>query len=426
MDRRAFVMACGAVPLAIDHPFDRALALVRDANLGVASMAPTAVADDEAYWMRIRQAFSIDANHVNLNSGSVSPAPRVVSDAMQRYWTLTNMSPSYYVDELLYPEVELVRRRVASVIAADPETIALTRNTSESMQIAQMGLPLNRGDEIVSTTQDYPRMLTAWQQRERRDGVVLRLVKFPVPPSGLTDLYDRVMAAVTPRTKVIHICHITYTTGQIFPVRRICDEARRRGIVTIVDGGHSFAHFPFTIADLGCDIYGSSLHKWLCAPVGNGVLYVRKELIPRIWPLLAAPAAQDGDIRKFEAIGTYPVALRVALSDAVTFHTEIGGERKAARLRYLRDRWMDAVAEVPGVELLTPRDPAQSCALGAMRLRNMGAQALTDALQSRWGIHVRPRFVAGEFECIRVTPNVFTALDEIDLFADAIRTLVRS
>ena len=425
MDRRAFVMACGSVPLAIDHPFDRALTLVRDANQRVVGVAPDAMADDEAYWMRIRQAFALDANHVNLNSGSVSPAPRVVSDAMHRYWTLTNMSPSYYVDELLYPEVELVRRRVASVIAADPETIALTRNTSESMQIAQMGLPLDRGDEIVSTTQDYPRMIWAWQQRERRDGVVLRLVKFPVPPSGLTDLYDRVMAAVTPRTKVIHICHITYTTGQIFPVRRICDEARRRGIVTIVDGGHSFAHFPFTIADLGCDIYGSSLHKWLCAPVGNGVLYVRKELIPRIWPLLAAPAAQDGDIRKFEAIGTYPVALRVALSDAVTFHAEIGGERKAARLRYLRNRWMDAVAEVPGVELLTPRDPAQSCALGAMRLRSMGAQALTDALQSRWGIHVRPRFVAGEFECIRVTPNVFTALDEIDLFSDAIRTLAR-
>lgn len=425
MDRRAFMAALGGTPWAAQGALDHALSLVREANPRVAGLAPGQVADDEAYWMRIRQAFSLDANHVNLNSGSVSPAPRVVSDAMQRYWTLTNMSPSYYVDELLYPEVELVRKRVAKVIAADPETIALTRNTSESLQIAQLGLPLSRGDEIVSTTQDYPRMITAWQQRERRDGVVLKLVKFPVPPSGMTDLYDRVMSAVTPRTKVIHICHITYTTGQIFPVKRICDEARRRGITTIVDGGHSFAHFPFTIADLGCDIYGSSLHKWLCAPVGNGLLYVRKELIPRIWPLLAAPPAQDNDIRKFEAIGTYPIALRVALSDAVTFHEEIGGERKAARLRYLRDRWMDAVADVPGVEILTPRDPAQSCAIGGVRLKTMGAQALTDTLQKRWRIHVRPRFVEGEFECIRVTPNVFTALDEIDLFSEAIRTLAK-
>ncbi|HCT58215.1 MAG TPA: aminotransferase class V-fold PLP-dependent enzyme [Gemmatimonas aurantiaca] len=424
MDRRAFVAAMGGLPL-MDDAVTHALTLVREENRRVEGYAPEVVADDEAYWMRVRQAYTIDANHVNLNSGSVSPAPRVVAEAMQRYWTLTNMSPSLYVDTLLYPEVEHVRRRLASVLQCDPETLALTRNTSESLQIAQMGLPLQRGDEIVSTTQDYPRMITAWRQRERRDGVVLKLVRYPVPPSGHDDLYERVMAAVTPRTKVIHICHITYTTGQIFPVRRICDEARRRGIFTIVDGGHSFAHFPFTIADLGCDVYGSSLHKWLCAPVGNGLLYVRKEVITRLWPLLAADPSQDGDIRKFESIGTYPISLRVAVSDAVTFHEEIGGERKAARLRYLRDRWMDGVAALPGVELLTPRDPAQSCAIGAMRLKSLGAQALTDQLQQRWGIHVRPRFVADEFECIRVTPNVFTALHEIDLFVEAIRALAK-
>jgi selenocysteine lyase/cysteine desulfurase len=336
---------------------------------------------------------------------------------------MTNMSPSLYVDELLYPEVEHVRRRLAGLVGADPETIALTRNTSESLQIVQMGLPLERGDEIVSTTQDYPRMITAWRQRERRDGVVLKLVRFPVPPPSMDDLYQRVFAAVTPKTKVIHVCHMTYTTGQIFPVKRITDEARRRGIFTIVDGGHTFAHFPFTMDELGADAYGSSLHKWLCAPVGNGVLYLRKAHIPTIWPLLAADKAQDADIRKFEAIGTYPVPLRVSVSDAVTFHEEIGGERKAARLRLLRDRWMDGVAPVKGVSLLTPRDPAQSCALGAMRMTTLGAQALTDTLQKRWGIHVRPRFVADEFECIRVTPNVFTAQHELDLFVGAIRAL---
>ena len=423
MDRRDFVTSMGAALGSTQLPFAEAWRVVREANQRVRGWSPEAIADDEAYWMRIRQAFTIDANHVNLNSGSVSPAPRVVSEAMDRYWTVTNMSPSYYVDELLYPEVEHVRRRLACLLGCTPETLALTRNTSESLQIVQMGLPLERGDEIVSTTQDYPRMITAWQQRERRDGVVLRLVRFPVPPPSWDDLYQRIFAAVTPRTKVIHLCHMTYTTGQIFPVKRICEEARRRGIFTIVDGGHTFAHFPFTIDDLGCDAYGSSLHKWLCAPVGNGLLYVRKEAIPRIWPLLAAPAAQDTDIRKFEAIGTYPVSLRVAVSDAITFHEEIGGARKAARLQLLRERWMDGVASVRGVHLLTPRDPVQACALGAMRLDALGAQALTDTLQRRWGIHVRPRFVTDEFECIRVTPNVFTALHEIDLFVQAIRTV---
>lgn len=420
MERRTFVAALGGLPLTLDAAAHH---IVRDANRLVAGQDAGAVAEDEAYWLRIRQAYSLDANHVNLNSGSVSPAPRVVSDAMQRYWTMTNMSPSYYVDELLYPEVELVRRRLASVFGCETGELALTRNTSESLQIVQMGIPLAKGDEIVSTTQDYPRMITAWKQRERRDGVVLKLVTFPVPPPSMDDLAARIFAAVTPRTKVIHICHMTYTTGQIFPVKRICDEARRRGIMTIVDGGHTFAHFPFTRDDLGCDVYGSSLHKWLCAPVGNGLLYVRKPLIRGIWPLLAAEQTQDDDIRKFEAIGTYPIALRTAVSDAIAFHEEIGGERKAARLRYLRERWMRAVEHTPGVHLLTSYDPAQACALGAMRIDGIGAQQLTDTLQRRWRIHVRPRFVAGEFECIRVTPNVFTKLDEIDLFVEAIQTL---
>ncbi|MCC6242402.1 MAG: aminotransferase class V-fold PLP-dependent enzyme [Gemmatimonadaceae bacterium] len=420
MDRRAFVATLGTLPVSLDAA---ATALVREANRAIAHRAPADVADDESYWLRIRQAFTLDANHVNLNSGSVSPAPRVVAEAMQRYWTLTNMSPSLYVDELLYPEVELVRRRLATVFGCDTGELALTRNTSESLQIVQMGLRLSSGDEIVSTTQDYPRMITAWRQRERRDGVVLKLVRFPVPPPSMDVLYERVFAAVTARTKVIHICHMTYTTGQIFPVKRICDEARRRGIISIVDGGHTFAHFPFTRDDLGCDVYGSSLHKWLCAPVGNGLLYVRRPLIRSIWPLLAADATQDDDIRKFEAIGTYPISLRTAVSDALAFHEEIGAERKAARLRYLRERWMRGVESLPGVQLLTSYDPDQACALGAMRIDGIGAQQLTDALQRRWGIHVRPRFVADEFECIRVTPNVFTKLDEVDLFVDAIRTL---
>ena len=420
MDRRDFVAALGGLPLTLDAA---AHAVVREANHRVAGLSPTAVAEDEAYWLRVRQAYSLDANHVNLNSGSVSPAPRVVSDAMHRYWTLTNMSPSYYVDELLYPEVELVRRRLAAMFGCDTGELAMTRNTSESLQIVQMGLPLSRGDEIVSTTQDYPRMITAWRQRERRDGVVLKLVRFPTPPPSMDDLAARIFAAITPRTKVIHICHMTYTTGQIFPVKQICDEARRRGIISIVDGGHTFAHFPFTRDDLGCDVYGSSLHKWLCAPVGNGLLYVRKPLIRSIWPLLAAEPAQDDDIRKFEAIGTYPIALRTAVSDAIAFHEEIGGERKAARLRYLRERWMRGVEPLPGVTLRTSYDPAQACALGAMSLAGIGAQQLTETLQTRWGIHVRPRFVTGEFDCIRVTPNVFTKLDEVDLFVEAIRTL---
>lgn len=418
MDRRHFIEAAGSGAILLRSDAARQL----EAALRRLGSAPPAVtADDEAFWYAVRQSFTIDPNQINLNSGSVSPAPRVVGEAMDRYWTITNMSPSLYVDDLLYPQVELVRQRLAAVFGCDPEELALTRNTSESLLTIQFGLPLSRGDEVVTTTQDYPRMLTGWEQRARRDGIVLKKVAFPVPPPGLDDLYERLAAAITPRTKVLHFCHMTYTTGQIFPVRRLCDLARSRGITTIIDGGHTFAQFPFTRDDLGCDFYGTSLHKWLTAPVGNGFLYAKRDRIREVWPLYAAPPEQDNDVRKFEQIGTYPISLRNAVSEALTFHLAIGLERKAARLRYLRDRWMKAVGDLPKVKLLTPFDPAQGCALGAMRIEGVGAAALVDYLVKKHWIHVRARFVPGEWEGIRVTPNVFTTVEEIDRFSAAIR-----
>lgn len=422
MDRRRFVHALtlsgSAAALSPD-----ALRRLRPVLDRVAGTAPQAVADDEAFWLGVRQAFTIDANHVNLNSGSVSPAPRVVAEAMARYWTLTNMSPSLYVDELLIPEVELVRQRLAAEFGCDPEELALTRNTSESLLTAQFGLPLARGDEVLITTQDYPRMIMGWEQRARREGIVLKQVAIPTPAPSLEALLERVWGAVTPRTRVLHVSHMTYTAGQIFPVRALADRARARGIWSVVDGGHTFGQFPFTWRDLGCDVYGTSLHKWLTAPVGNGFLAVRRERIPEIWPLFAAPKAQDADIRKFEQIGTYPVALRTAVTDALTFHQALGGERKAARLRFLRERWMRGVEGLKGLRLLTSYDPAQACALGAFALEGMGANAVTEALLARHRIHVRPRFVAGEWEGVRVTPNVFTTVEEVDRLVAAVRRL---
>lgn len=422
MHRRRFVHALalsGSATLVAPDP----LRSLRPLLARVAGAPPAAAADDEPFWLGVRQAFTIDANQVNLNSGSVSPAPRVVADAMARYWTLTNMSPSLYVDELLYPEVELVRQRLAAEFGCDPEELALTRNTSEALLTAQFGMPLARGDEVLITTQDYPRMITGWEQRARRDGVVLRRVAIPTPAPSLEALADVVWAAVTPRTRVLHISHMTYTAGQIFPVRALADRARARGIWSVVDGGHTFGQFPFTWRELGCDVYGTSLHKWLTAPVGNGFLAVRRERIPEIWPLFAAPASQDADIRKFEQIGTYPIALRTAVTDALTFHQALGAERKAARLRFLRERWMRGVEGVKGVRLLTARDPAQACALGAFALEGLGANAVTEALLARHRIHVRPRFVPGEWEGVRVTPNVFTTVEEVDRLVAAVRQL---
>jgi selenocysteine lyase/cysteine desulfurase len=417
MNRRSFLSTAGAglVTLRAD-----AVGRVQSAAQSLSARGAEDVARDEDFWMEVRHAFTIDRNHINLNSGSVSPAPRSVQQAVEQYWTVMNMSPSLYVDEQLLPRLEVPRRRLAQLFGCDAEEIALTRNTSEAMQIVQFGLSLKAGDEVLTTTQDYPRMLTTWRQRELRDGIVLKTVPFPVPPESLDDLTRRIERAITPRTKVILICHVTYTTGQIFPVRQICRMARARGIETVVDGAHGFAQFPFTRDDLDCDYYATSLHKWLTAPIGTGFLYVRKAKIPSVWPLMAAPASMAADIRKFEQIGTFPVALPGGITEAVTFHESLGGERKAARLRYLRRRWTDRVRALPRVRVLNADDPAQTCGLGAMSVDGVDAEALTAFLEREYRVHVRPRFVEGEFSCIRVAPNVFTTLEEIDLFAAAI------
>ncbi len=417
MLRRNFVTAVGAgivsfKPSALSIA-DR-LAAYQPARLA------SDVADDEDFWFQVQQAFTVDRNNINLNNGSVAPSPRSVQRAQLDYLTMTNMSPSHYVEEMLYPEFEVVRRRLAARFGCDPEELAITRNPTEALEAVQLGMPLSRGDEVITTTQDYPSMHTAWRQRERRDGIVLKVFSFPVPATDPDDLVRRFEAAITPRTKVLHVSHVYFTTGQIAPIQRICRMARARGLEVVVDGGHAFAQFPFTRDDLDCDYFGTSLHKWLSAPVGTGFLYVRRAKIKSVWPLFAAPAEMEDNIRKFEAIGTFPVHIRNPITEALDFHEAIGPERKAARLRFLRRRWTRHVAQFPKVRLLTPDDDAQSCALGAMSIGGLTGPQLVDHLMTKHRIHVRARIVPNEFTCIRVTPNVYTTVAEIDAFAKAI------
>ena len=319
---------------------------------------------------------------------------------------------------VLEPGIESVRSQLAAMLSCDREEVAVTRNASESLQICQLGIDLAPGDEVVTTTHDYPRMMDTWEQRVRRDKIKLVKVPFPVPPTQ-ADLVSAIERAITPRTKVVHICHITNLTGHIFPVREICDLARQRGIRTIVDGAHAFAHFPFAIGDLGCDYYGVSLHKWLLAPIGTGLLWMRRELIADTWPLQPANEKLTGDIRKYEEIGTHPAATHNAIAEAIAFHQGIGVERKLARLRYLRDRWAGRVRTLPNVRLNTDLDPRVSAGIANVRLTNADSGKLTEHLWDRHRIVVTP-IKHPDFEGIRVTPNVYTTLGEIDTFAGAL------
>ena len=385
---------------------------------------PAALADDEDFWREVQQAFTLDHTIINLNNGGVSPSPRIVQEAMRRYLDYSNTAPAYTMWQILEPEIESVRRRLAASFGCDAEEMAVTRNASEALEVVQLGLPLERGDEVLTTTQDYPRMLTTWRQRERRDGIVLREISFPVPPPSQDDLAQRIERAITPKTKVIHVCHITNLTGQIFPIRKIAQLGRARGIEVIVDGAHAYAHFPFTRDDLDCDYYGTSLHKWLLAPHGTGFLYVRKAKIEKIWPLMAAPPEMNRDIRKFEEIGTHPAANHNAIAEALTFHEGIGAERKAARLRFLFQRWAKRLERLPRVKILTPYDPAQSCGLASVAIEGMDPNKVVAYLWDKHRIIVTP-IVHKEFACVRVTPNVYTTATEMDRFGDVMEDVLK-
>jgi selenocysteine lyase/cysteine desulfurase len=423
LSRRAFLRGAGvAGTYTLASLRTDALERVAAASARVADRSVEEIAPDETFWREIQQAFTLDRTIINLNNGGVCPSPRVVHEAYKRYLDISNQAPVYHMWQILEPNIESVRRRLAAEVGCDPEELAITRNASEALQIAQLGLDLEPGDEVVTTNQDYGRMLNTWQQRVRRDGIKVTQISFPVPPPSLADLVQRFEKAITPKTKVIHFCHITNLTGQIFPNREICALARSRGIKTIVDGAHAFAHFPFTMAEIGCDYYGTSLHKWLLAPIGTGFLYVRREHIASTWPLQPASEKQANDIRKFEEIGTHPAANHNAIAEALTFHQGIGIDRKFARLVYLRNRWAERIRSKPRVQLLTSLEPGWGGAIGTVGIEGIAAPKISAQLWNKWRIIVTP-IVHAEYQGIRVTPNVYTTLDEVDTFAAAMEEI---
>jgi selenocysteine lyase/cysteine desulfurase len=423
--RRRFIAAVSSAGAVLPAFRPGAVRSLIDAETVAGSRTPQVMADDEAYWAEIQRAFDTDRTMVNLNNGGVSPTPTHVLDAMMRDLRFSNELPVQHMWAVLEPRIESVRRDLARDFGCDPEEMAITRNASESLETMILGLDLKRGDEVLVTNQNYPRMLTTWGQRERRDGIVLRQISFKVPPPSQQYLVDQFRAAITARTRVIEVTHITNLTGQIFPVREIVEMARPRGIEVLVDGAHAYAHFPFNVKELGCDYYGTSLHKWLLAPVGTGFLYVKREKVGKLWPLMAAPPEMNENIRKYEEIGTHPAANHNAIAVALAFHRAIGAERKIARLRYLRDRWAKRLlAESDRVRVLTPLDSPNSGAIGFFAVDGIDSARLGAWLLDKYRVVTTP-IVHAEFQGIRITPNVYTTLDEVDLFAEKVLEAVR-
>ena len=425
MNRRHFLNTLGgpAAAAVAWGTFDTTLLSQIGRHLAQHPGTPEEVARDEAFWHEVQQAFTVDRTLINLNNGGVSPAPRIVQEAMKRHLDYSNEAPVYTMWKILEPQREGVRQQLAHTFDCDAEEIALTRNASEGLQICQLGFDLKPGDEVLTTTHDYPRMITTWKQRERREGIVLKQFPIPIPAEDPDEIVRLFEANITEKTRLILMCHIINITGQILPVKKVVQMARARGIPVIVDGAHALAHFDFKMSDLDCDYYASSLHKWLLAPHGTGFLYVRKDKIAALWPMMAAPEKMDTDIRKFEEIGTHPAANYLAIAEALAFHNGIGGVRKEARLRYLRDYWAERLLQHDRIRLHTSLKPEFSCCIATVQIEGVDTRKLAEHLWDKHRIIVVP-IVHEEFEGLRVTPNLYTTIDELDRYVAAMEHVV--
>lgn len=391
-----------------------------------AGRTPESFADDEAFWEPIQRAFEVDRSYINLNNGGVSPTPTHVVEQMIRDIHFSNEMPTIHMWQTLDPRIESARRELALEFGCDPEEMAIVRNASEALETLIFGIDLKAGDEVVVSNQNYPRMLTSWRQRARRDGIVVRDISFPVPPPNAQTIVDRFAAAITPRTRVMEFPHVTNLSGQIMPVHDIIAMARARNVEVFVDGAHAFAHFPYKRDDLGVDYYGTSLHKWLMAPIGTGFLYVRKEKQKNIWPRMGADPELNENIRKYEQFGTHPAANFNAISTAMAFHRGIGAQRKIARLRYLRDRWAKRLLAEGGgrVKILTALDNTNAGAITMFSVDGLDPAKLGGWLMGQHRIIQTPT-VHPEFSGIRICPSVYTQIEEIDRFTDMVLRAIK-
>lgn len=383
----------------------------------------TGVADPEAdFWRQIRQAYAASPTLINLNNGGVSPAPRAALDALDYYNRMCNEAPSYYMWRILDMDREPLRHNLAALAGADPEEIAMNRNSTEALNTVVFGLNLKAGDEVVLSKYDYPNMIHAWKQREKREGIRLVWVDLELPSEDEQAITEAFTSKFSARTKVVHLTHVINWCGQILPVRRIADAAHARGIEVLIDGAHSFALLDFKIPDLGGDYFGTSLHKWLSAPFGNGMLWIKKEKIPNVWALLSNDKPDGDNIRKFESLGTRSFPVEMAAGYSIDLHNLIGPARKQHRLHYLKNYWMERVRDLPGIRFYTSLHPNWGCAIGTFAIEGQKAIAITDTLHNDWKIHTTP--ISWEkLDCVRVTPHVYTTEAELDKLVKAITVM---
>jgi selenocysteine lyase/cysteine desulfurase len=424
-DRRVFLKQAAALAgaFSVNSLFNQVHAAEWEkASQKIKHLSVEAAAQDEDYWSVIQQSYTVNPALINLNNGGVSPAPRVVQEAVQRFNDLANEGPSYFMWRILDQGREPLREKLALLAGVSPDEIAINRNSTEALNTVIYGLDLKSGDEVIGTLQDYPNMIQAYRQRALREGVVYKQLNFNFPIENDEEIVKAYENAITPKTKLLHVTHMINWVGQIMPVRKICDMAHAKGIEIIVDGAHSFGLLDFKIPDLHCDYFGTSLHKFLSAPIGSGMLWIKKEKIEKIWPLMCNGLPHSSDIRKFETLGTRSFPIEQGIGEAINFHEAIGGKRKEERIRYLKNYWASRVEKIPKVKLHTSLKPQYSCAICGVSIDGMTPGQLDSALFEKYKIHT-VGIVWENISCVRITPHVYTKIADVDKLVKAIEEI---
>ncbi|HOY12298.1 MAG TPA: aminotransferase class V-fold PLP-dependent enzyme [Saprospiraceae bacterium] len=379
--------------------------------------------DNEAYWSVIQDAYSASKSDIIiLNNGGVSPSPISVQVALEKYNIEAAQGPSYYMWRVQDAGREPLRARLANLAGCDVEEIAINRNATEALNTIIFGLPLQAGDEIIGTLQDYPNMIQAYKQRQLREGIVYKQISFEFPIEDDDQIVNAFRNAITPRTKLIHITHIVNWVGQILPAAKIAKMAHEKGIEVIVDGAHSFGLLDYKIPDLDCDYFGTSLHKFLSAPVGSGMMWIKKEKISKIWPLICNSEPNGTNIRKFESLGTRSFCIEQAIGEAINFHENIGPTRKQERIHFLKKYWAEKALQIPRVKIHTSLNPAFSCAIAGVSIEGITPADLEQKLLKDYKIHT-VAIVWENISCVRVTPHVYTKLEDLDKLVDALKAI---
>ena len=428
MNRRNFLLASAGSIAALDliAGVNKPFAVQLEKQLSkIENLSLSGAAENEDFWGWVRESYTTSPNIINLNNGGVSPQPKVVQDAHIRYYQLANEAPSYYMWRILDQGREGLRNKLADLCGTLPEEIAINRNATEGLNTIIFGLNLKEGDEVVLSTFDYPNMTNAWKQREKRDKIKLVWITIPQPledDAAYVKLYED---AITSKTKIVHITHLINWTGNLVPSKAIADMSHQKGCEVIVDAAHSFAHLDFKIPDTGADYFATSLHKWLCAPFGSGIMYIKKEKIKNVWALLSSVEPDGDDIKKFESLGTRSFASEMAIGTAIDFHNVIGTKRKEARLRYLKEYWTEKASKLTGVKFASSLKPQYSCAIANIGFDGWQAQQIEGKLFDRYKIHT-VSIVHKEVNGIRVTPNVYTNVQDLDFLVKGLTEVSKS